>query len=452
MLERFREYIKEHQLLGRNSSLLVAVSGGIDSVVLTHLVHAAGYDFSIAHCNFQLRAKESDDDEEFVRKLAHHYGVTFHAKKFDTVSFAKDNRMGIQEAARKLRYDWFMDLTTENTYDCVVTAHHADDLAETIILNLTRGTGIAGLHGILPRRGKLIRPLLFATSHEVADYAENNNLHYREDSSNKDVKYARNRIRKDVMPVLSLLNPNVVETMVKHASIISDVEALLDQYCMDFLAKNEIRTTEGDDIIFNTPELLVIPGARYLLYRLLKPYGFNPAVCGDIFRALNTRKTGEVFYSDRYKAIHDRDKLVLVEHEKVEDDITYTIHEEDDGLLMQFGSMEFSTLHLPEGTDYRDQIDLSNPFNAYVDADKVRFPLEVRTWHKGDQFNPFGMKGKKLISDFYTDIKMPLYMKSRTYLVLSQGKIIWVAGHRIDERVKLTDATRRILKMRIIPL
>lgn len=452
MLEKFREYIKEHQLLGRNSSLLVAVSGGMDSVVLTHLVHAAGYDFSIAHCNFGLRGDESDGDEEFVRKLALHYGVSFHVKRFETTDYASDNRMGIQEAARKLRYNWFTELAAGHTYDCIVTAHHADDLAETIILNLTRGTGIAGLHGILPKRGKLIRPLLFATRHEVADHAARHDLPYRDDSSNTDVKYARNRIRRDVMPVLASLNPNVVETMVKHASIISDVEALLDQYCLDFLARNEIRATEGDDIIFHTSELLVIPGASYLLYRLLKPYGFNAAVCGDIFRALNTRKTGEVFYSDRYKAVHDRDKLVLIEIEKTEDDITYTIHEDDDGLLMQFGSMEFSTHHLPEGTSYHEHTDLRNPFNAYVDADKVEFPLQVRTWQKGDQFNPYGMKGKKLISDYYTDIKMPLYMKSRTYLVLSAGRIIWVAGHRVDDRVKLTDATRRILKMRIIPL
>jgi tRNA(Ile)-lysidine synthase len=451
MLERFREYIKEHQLLGRNSSLLIAVSGGMDSVVLTHLVHAAGYDLSIAHCNFQLRGKESDEDEEFIRKLALHYGARYHSKQFHTTDFASDNRMGIQEAARKLRYSWFMELAAEHAYDCIVTAHHADDLAETVILNLTRGTGIAGLHGILPRRGKLIRPLLFATRREVSEYAERHKLAYREDSSNMDIKYARNRIRRDVMPVLSELNPNVVETMVKHASIISDVEALLDQYCLDFLAENEVRSTEGSDIIFNTAELLVIPGARYLLYRLLKPYGFNPAVCGDIFRALNTRKTGEVFYSERYKAVHDRDHLVVIEHEQTGDDVTYTIHEDDDGLLMQFGSMEFTMFHLPEGSRIHDHVDFSNNYIAYVDADKVKYPLEVRTWRKGDQFRPYGMKGKKLISDFFTDIKMPLYMKSRTYLVLSGGKIIWVAGHRVDERVRITDDTNKILKMRIIP-
>ena len=452
MIDKFRTYIKEQQLIGKNSRLLLAVSGGVDSSVMVHLFRQEPYEFGIAHCNFGLRGKESDEDEQFVQQLALKAGVEFHHKSFDTEDYASANSMSIQEAARKLRYAWFARLSSENQYDYVVTAHHADDLAETILLNLTRGTGIAGLHGILPRRGKIIRPLLFASRAQIEKYASDNSIEFRVDRSNSDLKYARNLIRNNVMPELKKLNPSVVDTISRHAGVITDIEAILDQYCDDFVSRNKIRNEKGEEVIINIRELLISPGARYILYRLLSQFGFNATLCADIYRALNTSKTGEVFYSSSYKAIHDRDELIIQRAGASTDERIYEVEKDDDGMLMRYGSIEVSRIELPDGTTWEEHLDLSNSEVAYLDESKIDFPLKVRTWKNGDQFRPLGMKGNKLLSDFYTDLKVPVYVKSKTYLVISGEDIIWVAGLRINDRYKLKGSTKTALKLRFINL
>ncbi len=452
MLERFQSYIKEHQLVGRNAKLLLAVSGGVDSVVLSHLIHRLGVGFAIAHCNFKLRGKEADADERFVKKLAANYGCEFLVKQFKTEQFAADNRMGIQEAARKLRYQWFHEMCVEHGYDYLVTAHHADDLVETIILNITRGTGIAGLHGILPVRGNVIRPMLFASRKEIEEYALEHELLYREDSSNESIKYARNRVRQKVMPVLKQLNPNVVDTISRHAEIVADIESILDQYCEDFLHRSKLKIKNGDEVIIQVRDLLVSPGARYLLYRILNPFGFNSSMCANVYRALNTRKSGEVFYSATHRVVHDREMLVVQKNDDVSDDREYEVLPEDDGLIMRYGSFEFIKSKIPTGKPWKEPHDLENPDVAYLDADKIQYPLKVRTWIRADRFNPLGMKGKKLLSDFFTDLKVPAYVKNKTYLVLSNNEIIWVAGMRISESYKITRSTKRILKIRLLRL
>jgi tRNA(Ile)-lysidine synthase len=450
MLDRFKRFIKDHQLIGSYSKLLLAVSGGVDSMVLMHLMQSLSFKFHVAHCNFGLRGSESDEDENFVKSIAQKSNVTFHVKKFDTKNFAESNGMGIQEAARVLRYKWFDQLDEENGYDYIVTAHHADDLAETVLLNITRGTGIAGLHGILSRRGKIIRPLLFAKRNEVEAFASEEKIEFREDSSNSDLKYSRNIIRQKVIPVLKELNPALVDSISKHAEIVTDVESILDHYCKNFLSSSNVSHSSDDEMLINSRELLASPGARYLLFRIIQPFGFNPSVCSDIYRAITSRRTGEVFYSSSHKVIHDRDRLIIQKVALISDDEEYLIHTDDDGMLMRFGSLDITKFPDTSLNNWLNKTDFGNKNVAVLDLDKISYPLTVRTWKQGDQFKPLGMNGKKLISDYYTDIKLPSHLKSKTYLVLSGSDIVWVSGHRIDERYKVTSKTANTIKLKLL--
>lgn len=437
----FLSYIKNQKLFIPSDKILLTVSGGIDSVVMCELFHKAKLKFAIAHCNFQLRAKESDADELFVKQLAKTYNVEFFCKRFNTSSHADKQKSSIQMAARELRYEWFEDIRKKEKCQYITTAHHLDDSIETFFINLIRGTGIAGLHGILPKQGKIIRPLLFTNKKEIESFAKKNKLHYREDSSNASDKYVRNKLRHHVIPVFKELNPDFETSVNETIQRLKEVELIY---------KNEIenkRATivkeEKSSITISIKHLKKLQPLSAYLYNFLKPYNFNASAVEAIIAGLDG-ESGKQFFSDTHRLIKDRE-LLIIESRKSEvgnrklKNLKFKIKTGIKELIINEFKLRFKILQ--KTTNY--ELRTSN-FIANLDFDKLRFPLEIRKWEKGDAFYPLGMKGKKKLSDFFIDKKLSVNQKENTWLLTSKGKIVWVIGLRIDDRFKITDKTRKI--------
>lgn len=423
--------------------ILLAISGGVDSVVMAHLFHLAGWRCAIAHCNFSLRGEESDGDEEFVKKLALHYGFEFHLKRFDTEAFASDNGISIQMAARQLRYLWFEELMKEHYYACTAVAHHADDVAETLLINLTRGTGIAGMHGMAFAKEQIIRPLLDFTREEIIAFAESHRLSWRNDSSNSKELYTRNRIRHSVMPVLKEINPAITDTLNRHASLMSGYEKIIDAY-IGTISKQLIRAGQSPEtVILDLQQLDSLPAPEIILYHLLSPYGFNASECRQI---LQSRRTGAEFLARGYKLVIGRGSLSIMTTNDSAGNQEYTIHESDAHTDLPGGtlSMERVDVKLVKNKDLPG--DFTRKEVAYLDSSNLNFPLTVRPWRAGDAFHPIGMKGRKLLSDFFTDEKMTPEQKESVLLLLSGPEVVWVIGYRPDHRFRITDQTTSVRK------
>lgn len=441
MIEEFLNYIKEKELFTKDDKILLAVSGGIDSVVMYRLFSEAGYDFAIAHCNFSLRGEESDADEKFVRKLARKAKVACHVKHFDTEAFADDHSLSIQMAARELRYNWFEELATTEGYDYIALAHHRGDLLETMLLNLTRGTGIAGLHGIMPKRGRFVRPLLFASKDEIFAYVTEKQLIWREDSSNASTKYQRNKIRHEVIPVLQELNPNLLQTFTHTAEKIGAVERLFYRQA-DTLRKLVVEKMGIDWYLVMQP---VLDSTEPLLFlsELLSQWGFSYVQAREIIQVYQQAETvsGKLFDSPTHRLNLDREQLIispknLQEYQSLE-------IERPEGRLNYAGwEFKFSTRDA-EGYKIKSDSHL-----AALDADKLQLPLKLRKWKAGDWFCPLGMNKKKKLSDFMIDEKIPLNLKERVLVLTSGESIAWVVGHRIDDRYKLTDKSTEVLEVK----
>ena len=444
MLNDFIAFIKRENLLFQTSQNLLAVSGGVDSMVMMELFHRAGFSFDIAHANFQLRGDESDRDEAFVRKLADKYMVKVYVKHFETAKFARSNKVSIQVAARQLRYEWFDELLVENGYDQVVTAHHLDDQVETFLINLTRGTGIAGLHGIPVRQGKIIRPMMFTGRKEIEAYASTKNLDFVQDSTNLSVKYTRNRIRHKVIPQLEKISPNFRQELTQTIGFIRDAEIIYRQSIGE--KRKEIFSEKGDSIFIKADKFFNLKPLTSWAYELLSPFGFNLSNINDVI-GLAESIPGKEILSDSHRLIKDRDQLIIVRRVntgtgsifqiKTEDlvrkSITYPIH------------LGFEVLHkIPE--EYAE-----SGSTAYIDLDKLVFPLVLRKWQRGDFFYPLGMSQKKKLSDFFTDQKFSLIEKEKQWLLCCGKNIVWVIGHRIDDRFKITRASHKILKINHFP-
>lgn len=421
-----------------SSHILLAVSGGVDSVVMAHLFHLAGYSCAVAHCNFSLRGDESDGDEAFVKQLAGHYGFEFHSKRFQTEAFATDNGISIQMAARHLRYRWFEELMKEHHYSCTAVAHHADDVAETMLINLTRGTGIAGMHGIAPAKDKIIRPLLEFTRDEITAFAEAQHLSWRNDSSNNEELYTRNRIRHSVIPVLKEINPSVTSSLNRFASLMSGYEKLIEAY-ISTVSKQLIRAGQAPgSVTIDFLELDSLPAPEIILYHLIAPYGFNASECHQI---LQSRRTGAVFNAPGYKLVIGRCTLSIISEEESSGETEFIIHESDTHTDLPGGTltMERVDATLVKSKNLPD--DFTRKESAYIDSSRLDFPLTVRPWKAGDSFHPLGMKGKKLLSDFFTDEKFTPEQKESVLLLLSGTEVVWVIGHRIDNRYRITETT-----------
>jgi tRNA(Ile)-lysidine synthase len=435
MLHAFSTHLKKEQLIAPNDTVLLAVSGGIDSVVMCALFHQSGIPFGIAHCNFQLRGKESDEDEIFAETLAEKYNVRFHAVSFATEKFAKKNKLSIQVAARELRYEWFEQVRNEYGYAAIATAHHSDDSIETFLINLIRGTGIAGLHGILPKQGKIIRPMLFTNKKDIAAFAKTSRLAFREDSSNDSDKYLRNKIRKSIIPALKKLNPSVDTAILKSISHLAGVEQIFRKEVLG--TQKEMLRVKNSTVYISISGLKQLDPLPVYLFEILKPYGFNAASAEEILRSLDGI-SGKQFSSPTHRLIRDRKDLVI----QKKDDLqagkkTITVKKKQ--ASAQAGALKLSFSQLPAGTKFSH-----SEMSASLDLDTLSFPLTIRKWKKGDAFQPIGMKGKKKLSDFFTDRKLSIAQKEDTWLLMSGKEVAWVIGLRIDDRFKITGKTKKI--------
>ncbi len=434
MQERFLGFIRKHALISAEDKVLLAVSGGVDSMVLMHLFYQTKLPFSVAHCNFGLREEASDADELLVRNSAKNLNLAFFNKSFDTRAYAEANGVSIQMAARDLRYQWFQKLAAEEGYSLIATAHHLEDSFETVVHNLTRGTSISGLRGIKPQNGRVIRPLLDFTKKELRDYAVYHDLEWREDASNEETYYKRNFIRHKVTPQLTELNPDLLNTFRDTASRNAEVEAFFLGE-MDKLRLTALRQTETITYLAKSKV-----SGPYVLEHLLKPFGFNYRQCQEMIEAFSEH-SGRQFISKTHRLIVDRDDLVIDLRELA--DFEEQLIAKATGTEVRVGQAIYVLKHSTTQPG-KDEL---NERNALLDMDKLDFPLKVRCWQEGDQFQPLGMKGKKKLSDFMIDRKIPVNLKRHIRVLESAGEIVWVVGLRIDDRFKVTPATKNIFSL-----
>ncbi len=438
MLSSFMKYIREKELFNPEQKILLAVSGGVDSMVLLHLFEKSEYRYGVVHCNFQLRGEDSGKDEELVRKHILVHGTESFFTKFDTREFARIHGISIEMAARKLRYDYFEKVRKENNYDLIATAHHQDDLTETFFLNLSRKTGIKGLTGIKEKSQKIIRPLLFAGRREIELYAENNYIEHREDSTNKELIYQRNFIRHKIVPLFMELNPafrnNFADTVINLRAAEEVYNYTIDTECKKIVS-------EIDEIVaINIPALLLSPFPGIVLYEILSNYNFNPALIKQVFAGLEA-EPGKKYYSATHRLLKDREELFITALSKEEDQIFY-IEEGDIEIFVPY-NLSIEKLSILNFEMIKD------PFVASLDFEKLDFPLLIRKWKQGDYFRPLGMKGFKKVSDFFIDEKIPLHKKEEAWILCCGPKIVWIMGYRIDDRFKITPGTKFVLKIDI---
>jgi tRNA(Ile)-lysidine synthase len=438
MLADFRSYIFQNALFTPKQSILLAVSGGIDSIVLFDLFLKSKVTFEVAHCNFGLRGKESDEEEAFVRKLCIKNNIAFHSKKFNPEHYAKKNALSTQMAARELRYAWFEKIRKDNKIDFIATAHHKTDVVETLLINLLRGTGIAGLHGIASKKAVLIRPLLFATRKQIEHYAKKNTLAFREDSSNQKDDYLRNKLRHWVLPMLEKINPDYENSFTSTAKKLSDIEKIAGD-TID-LKREEIEEKLKNETRFSISELKKLNPLSLYLFEFLKVYHFTSSVIADIESCLD-KAPGNQFFSATHRLLIDRDTLII---SKLSDKIL-----KGSFLITEAQKEQKIPIHLAiKSHRISAQFKINKARSmAQLDADKIKFPLEIRRWKSGDAFHPLGMKGEKKLSDFFIDNKLSIFEKEKIWLLCSAGKIVWIINYRIDDRVKVSSTTKKIIQI-----
>ena len=442
MLTRLKSFIQKNNLFESSEKVILAVSGGVDSMVLAYLFHKAGFNFDMAHCNFALRGKEADMDEALVKKIAAQYQVTFYSKKFDTKKYAADQKISIQMAARDLRYSWFDELHQNKQCNYVALAHHKNDVAETLLINLIRGTGISGLHGIRAKNNIFIRPLLFTDKAEIETFAKTQGIEFRNDMSNFEEKYTRNKLRNKIIPLLETINPSVVTSLCDTASHLLDVENIYRSFIEN--QKEALVIKKEQLLTINVNKLQKNDYKSVLLYEILSPFNFNASQVNDILEALDGI-SGKVFFTPTHKLLKDREQLI-VEPLKQEDAGILLIYENEN--TVKAGNNTLSLTSFVRPLDF-------NPFSAspntvFLDFDQVKFPLTLRPWVKGDSFMPLGMKKKKKISDFLIDNKVTLFQKENVKLLCADNIVVWLVGMRADERFKITPETKLVLKIDIL--
>jgi tRNA(Ile)-lysidine synthase len=435
MQDRFSRYIAENKLVQAGDRLLLAVSGGIDSMVMTKLFLQAGLQTGIAHCNFSLRGTESDKDEELVRLFASENNMQFHSVRFSTKSYASAKRISVQMAARELRYKWFEEIRAEYGYQKIAIAHNLNDNIETMLINLIRGTGITGLAGIRPSAGSIIRPLMFATRDEIELYARQNDVRYREDKSNADTKYTRNKIRHLVIPVLKEINPSLENTLSETAERFSGIDEVLNSYLRTIT--EAVVSVRGESTYFNLRLLKDYLAQKAVIFELFSPYGVTNAMLNDLI-AVISGKTGGIILTDSHRIIRNRDELIVTKPEPGGKQ-HYIVNDTGGFLNVPF--------ILSAGVFQTDAefVITNDPLTACIDAEKLKFPLIIRNWKDGDRFYPFGMKQKKKLSDYFIDRKFSAIDKENTLLLESDGKIVWIIGERLDDRFRVTEETRKVL-------
>lgn len=423
--QRVIQYIEKEHLFSSNDKILVALSGGADSVALLCVLHTAGYPCEAAHCNFHLRGEESNRDELFVRQLCRKYGIHLHTIDFNTTQYATEKRISIEMAARELRYNWFEKIKKECKANVIAVAHHQDDSVETMLLNLIRGTGITGLLGIRPRNGAIVRPLLCINREEIIRYLQQIGQDFVTDSTNLEDEYTRNKIRLHLLPLMQEINPSVKNSLIETSNYLNDVATIYNKVIDE--TKKKIITPEGIRI----DALLDAPTPETLLFETLHPLGFNSAQIKDIASSLHGQP-GKQFISKEWRVIKDRN-LLLLESIRPEDRTTlpYQLIKEE---------REYS----PDFQIPRDKK------TACFDADKLTEEIHCRKWRTGDTFIPFGMKGRKKVSDYLTDRKFSISQKERQWVLCCGERIAWLIGERTDNRFRIDETTKRVIIYKIV--
>lgn len=434
--ERFERYVEDYKLFSKSDKILVAVSGGRDSMLLVWLLLQSQYAIEIAHCNFQLRGEESDGDEALVREFAAKNSIPLHVKKIDTLRYSEENKVSIQVAARELRYAWFEELREERNCKVIAVAQHMNDSVETVLFNLSRGTGLQGLQGILPKRddSKVVRPILFLQSKDITELVTKYAIPFRDDSSNFSNKYARNRIRLDIIPELEKLNPDFISIMDDNIQRFRDSQDVLTSF-MNRLRNDILLPRNSDSWQMLKSELAKL--SLNELYFVLEPYGFKKNVLQDLVDSLD-KESGRQFQSENYILITDREAVILSKKTVEQDAVEF----DEFGEKIVWNKFQFSF----EISD--DLIVLKEKSTVQIDTDEIVLPLTIRSWQKGDVFQPLGMKGKKKLSDYFIQKKINIVdKKGIPILVNGDGRIIWVVNYHLDERFKIRDNTQKVLKL-----
>lgn len=417
--------------------MLLAFSGGADSVVLAHLLKDNGYKFELAHCNFNLRGKESDLDEKFCVDFAKKIKIKIHVKQFDTKSYVKIKKLSVQMAARELRYHWFNELTNQHHFDFILTAHHANDSIETLLVNLTRGTGINGLQGIPAKQNKIVRPLLYATKTVILNYAETKKIKFRHDSSNDEVKYTRNYLRHKIIPALKKINPSVEQTLLHNIGLFKQSAAIVAEYSAE--KRKEIVTEQDGQLKILISPLLKQTSPLVLLHDWLDEYGFNSVQLTQLLTGLEEKLPGKIFYAEKHQLLVDRNFLIV--------SLTETEKNEEEFELKNINAFKNLPIKLQAKLVKENKV-IADKNIGLFDYEKIKFPLTLRKWQNGDKFMPLGMNNFKKVSDFFISNKVPLTEKNKIWILAnSNNDIIWIIGYRIDERYKLQPQSEQFLKI-----
>ena len=435
MLKLFQNHLSNHFSFLRGQKLFLAISGGLDSMVLLHLFQQLDYEIVVLHCNFQLRGLESFTDQQFIQEYTTKNNIPFVCTQFDTEAFAKDFKFSIQVAARELRYSWFYEQLESQKGDFILTAHHADDNLETFFINLSRGTGLDGLTGIPAQNEKVIRPLLVFSRQQIEEYAVSNKIEWREDSSNASDKYLRNKIRHHLIPILKELNPNFMSSFEKTQVYLQESKELVDDAAVKVY--QQVVKEKEKEIYFDLNQLLKLANYKSYLYQWLTEFGFT--AWDDIYD-LVTNQSGKQVFAPEFRLIKDRDYLILSPLKMESNQHEYLIETNQ------------SKVNFPLNLLLSDvgAIGASSNSTIFVDREKLKFPLTLRHWNEGDVFQPFGMAGKsKKVSKLFKDEKLSLIEKENNWLLCSESQVVWVVGIRQDERFKIDSATKKILKIEI---
>jgi tRNA(Ile)-lysidine synthase len=428
MINSVKDNIYKNNLFTKKSKILLAVSGGADSIFLLFVLKDLGYDIQIAHCNFNLRDVESDQDEQFVKDIADKYSIRCYVRSFDTLKFAEENKISIQMAARQLRYDWFEELLVENNFSCIATGHHQDDSIETFLINLIRGSGISGLCGIQMINNKIVRPLLSLKRNQIEYFLTKQNIKYRNDSSNSDIKYLRNNIRHQLIPLLKEINPKIQETISNEIDMLNGINNIFKEKVNDI--RKSIMIKREELFTIKISDLLNISNLEVILYELLRPFGSFQVK--QIINSLRLQ-SGKQFFSDTHYILIDRECLIISQKKETnnkEIKIFRTDHEISKPLYMKL-------------SETFDLSIVNDPLFAKFDLNKLTFPLLLRKWKNGDKFIPLGMNNFKKVSDFFVDEKYTLSEKKEQWILCSKENIIWIVGKRIDDRYKIASNTKK---------
>ncbi|WOI24034.1 tRNA lysidine(34) synthetase TilS [Nonlabens ulvanivorans] len=439
MLTAFQEHLHDHFSNLREKRLLIAISGGLDSVVLTHLLFNTGYKIALAHCNFHLRSSESDQDEQFVRQLAGRLKMDCHVAQFDTLDYASKRGVSTQMAARELRYDFFDDLCNDHNYDYLLTAHHLDDQIETFFINLNRGAGLNGLQGIPRVNGRVIRPLLPFSREQIQNYAIDAQISWREDSSNSSNKYQRNQLRNQILPLLHEALPQFKTHFAQSLGYLKGSQDLVNDAVLRF--RESVIKTTPTGIKINLSQLKTFSNPQAYLYEVVKAYGFYNMK--DVMNIVDGQ-SGKRIESDQFVLFKDRERVVIEELRLLKP-IELTIDDSCVQYHFYDASIDIEKINVEDANAFvKDNHDKNVLF---LDASQVCYPLILRSWKNGDRIKPLGMKGSKLVSDVLTDSKVSFIAKEKIVVLTWEDEILWIVGIRSSRHGKVTSSTNQLLKI-----